>query len=666
MKSPIGMTCTCSLCARHSLETGRVDQARSGPLPKTATIASLFGEEEEEDEEEVPFTFSGFFFGDSKKGGQQGKPAPSPPPPELPKPSGKGFGNWRPLPNSSLLKQKPQQSTAARKQEAGSGLERRSADVADEAPRLRKSGSGSTLENDSSDGQWEEERRREWRERRKGRRTSQSPSMSRRGSGDNLEGQQNPPPRNENQALSRQASLSSGGGSPRKQKRSPQKGGKSHRRRNSRGSLDAAGVNTSLEFQTQPRSEEELSAFVARHFTSPSRSQEVPGTQNNTPRKPNRRSARASYRTDPSYRNAVDSHEQSDGSLGSTEQAHLLGWNARESVNRPKESAAVFPEKYKRLASFPPTAVQAGRNDAGVQIQREPQTVYPAGVYPYSLSPSPAATPLRNNYLRTSQQSDQTLPTPGATPLPGYLSFSEGGRGRQPYQDTDEEFSRGEASGVKTLRNVSTEFPRGRRPDFGDTGEEVSRGVKPVSVSYRDTSDEFLRGGQDTDARSVASSQDFASETLGFGRFGLRRSRSKKMFKLPSAKTFASRVNASPSPSQQSSRAGSPLVRKGGVNAGSPRGGGKENKGADSLAVVQYKKPEPPQNFLDSIGSSWKGFSAVKWVRSLVSQKRRRYTQNGYDLDLTYITDRVIAMGFPGAETLLWYTDLQGCLGILF
>ncbi|KAJ9445069.1 Phosphatidylinositol 3 [Diplonema papillatum] len=40
---------------------------------------------------------------------------------------------------------------------------------------------------------------------------------------------------------------------------------------------------------------------------------------------------------------------------------------------------------------------------------------------------------------------------------------------------------------------------------------------------------------------------------------------------------------------------------------------------------------------------------ASRQLRSLVSKKKKRFQDNGYDLDLTYITDRIIAMGFPSA-----------------
>ncbi|XP_063884105.1 phosphatidylinositol 3,4,5-trisphosphate 3-phosphatase and dual-specificity protein phosphatase PTEN-like isoform X21 [Scylla paramamosain] len=39
-----------------------------------------------------------------------------------------------------------------------------------------------------------------------------------------------------------------------------------------------------------------------------------------------------------------------------------------------------------------------------------------------------------------------------------------------------------------------------------------------------------------------------------------------------------------------------------------------------------------------------------KGIRNLVSKRKRRFKENGYDLDLSYITERLIAMGFPAQK----------------
>lgn len=41
--------------------------------------------------------------------------------------------------------------------------------------------------------------------------------------------------------------------------------------------------------------------------------------------------------------------------------------------------------------------------------------------------------------------------------------------------------------------------------------------------------------------------------------------------------------------------------------------------------------------------------SAMKTLRAVVSGSRVRYMQNGFDLDLTYITPSLIAMGYPAS-----------------
>lgn len=47
-------------------------------------------------------------------------------------------------------------------------------------------------------------------------------------------------------------------------------------------------------------------------------------------------------------------------------------------------------------------------------------------------------------------------------------------------------------------------------------------------------------------------------------------------------------------------------------------------------------------------------------ARQLVSQNKRRYHADGFDLDLTYVTDRVIAMSFPSSGHLSFYRNPIG------
>jgi hypothetical protein len=41
---------------------------------------------------------------------------------------------------------------------------------------------------------------------------------------------------------------------------------------------------------------------------------------------------------------------------------------------------------------------------------------------------------------------------------------------------------------------------------------------------------------------------------------------------------------------------------------------------------------------------------ATTAIRKIVSKKKRRFESEGFNLDLSYVTERVIAMGYPASE----------------
>lgn len=43
-----------------------------------------------------------------------------------------------------------------------------------------------------------------------------------------------------------------------------------------------------------------------------------------------------------------------------------------------------------------------------------------------------------------------------------------------------------------------------------------------------------------------------------------------------------------------------------------------------------------------------------------MSKKKRRFQEEGYDLDLTYVTEQIVAMGFPSEGTEGWFRNPLG------
>ncbi|XP_027238474.1 phosphatidylinositol 3,4,5-trisphosphate 3-phosphatase and dual-specificity protein phosphatase PTEN isoform X5 [Penaeus vannamei] len=85
----------------------------------------------------------------------------------------------------------------------------------------------------------------------------------------------------------------------------------------------------------------------------------------------------------------------------------------------------------------------------------------------------------------------------------------------------------------------------------------------------------------------------------------------------------------------------------------------KENERATTEWVVPREFFRPRGNLLNGVvllAESLRALQSVfndtmsKGIRNLVSKRKRRFKEDGYDLDLSYITDRLIAMGFPAQK----------------
>jgi len=74
----------------------------------------------------------------------------------------------------------------------------------------------------------------------------------------------------------------------------------------------------------------------------------------------------------------------------------------------------------------------------------------------------------------------------------------------------------------------------------------------------------------------------------------------------------------------------------------------KKERGQLQVAVTLSKDPHVDTGHKQISYETTSAFADA--IRQKVSKKKRRFVEDGFDLDLTYITDRVIAMGYPSQQ----------------